>query len=359
MGWNLAKIHGQLGAEKVLIEKFRKAGIKKFSTLEEIEDHIATSDQVIEKVREQKKRDLQTQISQLKSLKEKMLSERLRKRVKRKKKLQQELDNLKSQIQETLPSTLNPFKWLYLRVRRVLRKRRKNTLEQHFVRELDKPFRGLEKEITRIQSTYRNYEDNFDNIIHRQMMPHMRAKQRIDAAIKQFSNWISGARGELETVESLVELPDDYYVFNDVYLELQPPLHRNGETRFACQADHVVVGPTGVFNIESKNWNANSIENRDLRSPIEQVRTTGTAIFREFNRAVENGRIGIRKHHWGDRKIRVRNVVSMADAMPDIEFQYVKILPTDQLKGYVSWFDSEFSKDEVEVMASWWAKRMD
>lgn len=84
-------------------------------------------------------------------------------------------------------------------------------------------------------------------------MPHIKAKQRIDAGIEQFSNWISGARRELETVKSLTELSDDYYVFNDVYLELQLSLHKNGDTHFACQADHVVIGPTGVFNIECKN----------------------------------------------------------------------------------------------------------
>lgn len=71
---------------------------------------------------------------------------------------------------------------------------------------------------------------------------------------------------------------------------------------------------------------------------------------------MKNGVARIRKHHWGDSKTQVRNVVSMDDTIPDTEFQYVKILPTDQLKGYIIWFDFEFSKAEVEAMASWWAR---
>lgn len=56
----------------------------------------------------------------------------------------------------------------------------------------------------------------------------------------------SGLRGEDDTQNLLASLPEDYYVLGDLQLQV-------GSER--SQVDHVVVGPTGVFVIESKNHN--------------------------------------------------------------------------------------------------------
>jgi hypothetical protein len=56
-------------------------------------------------------------------------------------------------------------------------------------------------------------------------------------------NWIKGAEGERMVFEYLNELPQDYYILNDVTI---PGFYGN--------IDHVVVGPTGIFVIETKNF---------------------------------------------------------------------------------------------------------
>ena len=56
-----------------------------------------------------------------------------------------------------------------------------------------------------------------------------------------------GARGERRVAGRLREgLPPEYVVVNDLYLPLD-----DGTT---TQIDHVVVGPTGIFVIETKNY---------------------------------------------------------------------------------------------------------
>ena len=75
---------------------------------------------------------------------------------------------------------------------------------------------------------------------------------QIRDAIQQPSNWIAGALGECRTGEELEHLPDDYVVFHDFHLR-QP----NGD-RAPWNVDHIVVGPTGVFVIDSKNCRASS-----------------------------------------------------------------------------------------------------
>ena len=53
-----------------------------------------------------------------------------------------------------------------------------------------------------------------------------------------------GATGEMLVATTLEELPSDYCVFNDLFHETM----NNGNF------DHIVVGPTGVFVVETKNW---------------------------------------------------------------------------------------------------------
>jgi hypothetical protein len=55
-------------------------------------------------------------------------------------------------------------------------------------------------------------------------------------------NWRKGALGEYEVGAELERLPDDYLVFNDV------------STQEFGNFDHIVIGPKGIFAIETKNW---------------------------------------------------------------------------------------------------------
>ncbi|MBP2045171.1 nuclease-related domain-containing protein [Methanobacterium aggregans] len=57
------------------------------------------------------------------------------------------------------------------------------------------------------------------------------------------SSWIAGAYGEEIVSDYLQKLPDSFYIFNDVN-----PRGNWGNI------DHVVVGPTGIFVIETKNY---------------------------------------------------------------------------------------------------------
>ena len=54
--------------------------------------------------------------------------------------------------------------------------------------------------------------------------------------------WRKGALGEYEVSAELERLPDDYLVFNDI------------NTEEFGNFDHIVVGPKGIFAIETKNW---------------------------------------------------------------------------------------------------------
>jgi len=67
------------------------------------------------------------------------------------------------------------------------------------------------------------------------------ATDKINEADRQRSCWRKGAVGEALVAATLTDLPNDFIVVNDV------------SKRFG-NIDHVVIGPTGVYVIDAKNW---------------------------------------------------------------------------------------------------------
>jgi hypothetical protein len=67
------------------------------------------------------------------------------------------------------------------------------------------------------------------------------ADRRIDALEQERMNMLKGAAGEASVAIKLGEFPEDFRVINDL------------ATPFG-NLDHVVVGSTGVFVIDTKNW---------------------------------------------------------------------------------------------------------
>lgn len=63
---------------------------------------------------------------------------------------------------------------------------------------------------------------------------------------KKIKIYKRGIKGEQSTVKVLSQLPDEYTVFSDITVKFdQRP----------SQIDHIVVGPNGIFVVETKNWN--------------------------------------------------------------------------------------------------------
>src|SRR5947207_10189694 len=67
------------------------------------------------------------------------------------------------------------------------------------------------------------------------------ATRKIDAIDRQRMSWRKGAVGEALVAGTLASLEDDFVVINDI------------SKRFG-NIDHVVIGPTGVYVIDTKNW---------------------------------------------------------------------------------------------------------
>lgn len=70
----------------------------------------------------------------------------------------------------------------------------------------------------------------------------------LDRNAEQLRYWLKGSDGEKELARQLARLSDEYTVFHGV--DMGPG---------GGDIDHLVIGPTGVFCIDAKNWTGNIV----------------------------------------------------------------------------------------------------
>jgi len=107
------------------------------------------------------------------------------------------------------------------------------------------------------------------------------------ASLKQWGNWSAGKEGELAVTEALRFLPNEYVLLNDLMLP-------NGRGN----VDHLVIGPNGLFVIETKNYSSYVscwgdkwyVNRREIGSLSKQakrnamaIKYTLDAVFKEHN----------------------------------------------------------------------------
>jgi len=159
--------------------------------------------------------------------------------------------------------------------------------------------------------------------------------------LKSNETFLVGAWGEEAAINALANLPDEFHVINDVNLRFERALRWSVTREYikTCQIDHIVVGPTGIFLLETKNWTAaNMVVNSDAL--IHQVRRSNYAL-RHF----------IQQHYGYWELPYVRNVgISLnqktgADQSLD---RYINISSPDRICNYITRRKPELSKDAVE-----------
>jgi hypothetical protein len=145
---------------------------------------------------------------------------------------------------------------------------------------------------------------------------------------------LAGAVAELAVIDELRALPDTFVVLSGLELDLGRYVRfDNGRLRTA-QADHIVVGPTGIFVIETKNWSRAFAESGEYFDPFQQV-----------NRARFLCQCLARRSVPG---VTARSIIAGASAVPGKKgASYAKVLRPPDLPGYIRWFQASLQEAEV------------
>jgi hypothetical protein len=190
---------------------------------------------------------------------------------------------------------------------------------------------------------------NMDSLVRGNAQDALNRLERIWGVLQQHRFSIYGATGEEKTIAELGKLPDEFVVINDFRKHFHRPIYNRKEDDriYSIQCDHIVVGPTGLFIIETKNWSKNSISNEDLFSPVKQVQRAAFALFVYLNHAVRRGTIDL-DSHWGKRKISPKQIVASMNPVPHSNFQFVKVLNTSNLSTFISAGSRDYVPSEVD-----------
>lgn len=352
----MCKVHNSVGCLTTVKTHLKRHNINEFNSLNEVisfqknfptlrQQIISDHEQLIEK----EKVSLAAEISQLdnaiKTDKAHFESRFL-----------SEIEEIKQKLISLPPSTgLNFIKrFVNYTKRRACNKKLEN-LEYNFDYNVNYAVSELVGKHQDKTNRYNYIKLNFGKAVNESSLKRIKELEYKLHVIDEVKNSIYGALGEHKVVKELENLSDENVLINDYTLNFHPAIYNRQEDDYikSIQIDHLLVTPSGLFLIETKNWSEKSLASLDLRSPVQQVKRTNFALFKTLTDNISSGRLRLQQHHWGDRKIPIRNLIVLTNSKPNNEFQYVKVLTISELLNYIGYFKPIFTSAETQTIANY------
>ncbi|KFF10101.1 nuclease-related domain-containing protein [Flavobacterium hydatis] len=268
--------------------------------------------------------------------------------------LTNEIDSLKHQLNiSSSNASTNFFQKLANDLRHWNYKRKIKHEEYNFESKVKISISKLVEDYQVKSNRYQFITSHFSEAVKQSTQYPLSELERKKTTIDKLNSYIYGALGEHKVVKTLETLSDEYFLINDFAFSFSPAIYNRNENDYikSVQIDHILIGPSGIFLIETKNWSEKSLENLTLRSPVEQIQRTSFALFYLLNNELSNYHLRLDGHHWGDKKIPIKNLIVFTNTKPKEEFQYVKILTVNELLSYINYFKPIFSHTETKRIA--------
>lgn len=215
-------------------------------------------------------------------------------------------------------------------------------------------FKHSTKKIITEKNKHLNYiSTNFQDTVNNSSLTDLQCFKLKKETITKLNNTIYGAIGEHKVENVLKKLSDDYILINDFCYSFPTPIKYNNDFIKSIQIDHLLISQAGIFIIETKNWSNNSLNNVDLRSPVQQILRTNYALFKLLDDNARKYSYNFARQHWGNRKIPIKNIIVFINNTPKEQFQFIKILGINELISYIQYFNSSFSTNETESLGDY------
>lgn len=350
----MTKVIGQIESLKSLKRELRSRGIHRFNSVGEInafkKSYYAEKLELIQTIEE----EVNEEISNLRKQNTLLEEAYLEQKTSLTSSLHSELFelNTSSNLLKSL-AAIDPVTSIINTIRRSYLNTKKSHLERNFDKIIRKRSYKLWLESQHVSSELNNYLQFKENIILRRVEAENQKLASTWNAINELYPLIAGAYGENEVVKELKKLPSGNILFNDFSVRLDKPIYYKKEKEWisSVQIDHLLVTRAGIFIIETKNWSEKSVQKLSLRSPIKQIARCSYALYHLLNVNVDL-EYKLNNHHWGAKKIPIRQVVCMIRHRPKCEFKYVRVLTLSELNNYIDYFDPVFSQEEKETIAN-------
>lgn len=169
----------------------------------------------------------------------------------------------------------------------------------------------------------------------------------------EIRSFLFGALGEHKTLKALLNLEGNYCIINDVNIEFDRPYLDHDVNEWVCNAqiDHVVVGTTGIFAIESKYWSTETVskmKNDELYSPLAQAQRNSKALWKFIEEECDT-----------EYSLPVQAVIALCGSGSIRGNWRVRAIPVEKLSHFISRYNRKSSyltineiRDVVECVES-------
>ena len=183
-----------------------------------------------------------------------------------------------------------------------------------------------------------NLRKNFNNIITKKVNHLMKARYFLD----ENKSTYHGAIGEEKLIDELEKLPNSFFLLNNVCVEFPKAVYwsKHGEYVRSAQIDHVVVGPPGVYAIETKNWTINTYMDAE-RSPHHQASRAGFALWLSL------------KRKFRFKNYSVSSILVTTRKLPRRNYDYVKQLIINDIVSYFLSRNEKLNQRQISKIAGY------
>lgn len=310
---------GRSGSEDYLKQRLLRKGLDGFNSFKNIQYFKSNFSKILKSSTAEERKKLNSIIVGLKND-----ESNLRKRLEEKKsELQQSLIKEKAELMDTFLSSKG--------------KRRIKKIDKTLEKKLDKPFKKDIKQIRKTEKEHILREKNLEKSIEKKVSKLHKAQD----IIEKNQPFFAGAIGETAVIKELRKLPETYYILNEVMLSFSRYIRwkKYGEHVKSCKIDHVVVGPTGIFLIETKNWSPQRMQTAKF-TPHKQIDRAGYIFF-------------IHMMDKFGRKFPVYQIVATYKQLPQIPYDFVSQLTIRELVDHILKRQGYLNSSDILAIVSW------
>ncbi len=179
---------------------------------------------------------------------------------------------------------------------------------------------------------------NREAIIANHLLSLYREKDVLDTVTREYRSELKGYYGELIVMDTLQQLSDDYYVISDVRITRESGHRFDGRMLKSARVDHIVIGPKGVYCIETKHWNSVKNKDTDKPSPGEQARRSSHLLYKYL------------KYTCGLNGVKVMGIVLYTNTTIKGKEDFVRFMRNDEVLQYLDARPDNIGPDVVKLL---------
>ena len=222
----MTRIIGQIDSLKKIRAALNEKGIDDFNSIKEINLFFSSYDSQVASIKQNTEQELDRKMEY--SIARKIKLENRRARILESVTAIGEdhiysLENDKQKLQGLLPSNVIQKCWRGCRI--FLINRKLENLKKKSAGKLEESVMEVQSELDQLTFFMRKYENERDSLIVEYSDDKLYAIAKKKKVLEELRPLIAGAVGENKVQKELQRLPDNNTVFNDLYLEFDPPIY--------------------------------------------------------------------------------------------------------------------------------------